>query len=39
MNKYISVKKAICIYLILSCLMMCLNIYIKAYDRSNVSVK
>lgn len=35
MNKYISVKKAICIYLILSCLMMCLNIYMKAYDRSN----
>lgn len=35
MNKYISVKRAICICLILSCLMMCLNIYMKAYDRSN----
>lgn len=35
MNKNISVKKAICIFLALSCLMMCLNIYLKAYDRSN----
>ena len=35
MNKNITVKKALCIFLALSCLMMCLNIYLKAPSKNN----